>query len=88
MHKAWIRFARAVLGWHLGYSMALYGAVLGLGVGAIFGHPEAGALIGGLAGGLLGMVAGRRISRIIEEQANAPPPAGGWRRWEDDDDWD
>ena len=81
-----IRGARPRVAWHFAYISAVVCGALGLGIGALLGHPEVGAGAGLLIGGPLGAIAGWQLTNRMERDAASPPPPGGWRRWEDDDE--
>ena len=74
-------------------SAALFGAIglaIGILIGLAIGNGGAGAGIGLIGGAVLGLVIGLRLARGVDRDFDtrpAPPP-GGWRRWNDDDEWD
>lgn len=79
---------------HTVWMMVTMAGALGLACGGLIGlalgHPDVGAPFGAVLGAFAGLLVGIRVHRALERDlANPPtPPPGGWRRWDDDDDWD
>jgi hypothetical protein len=61
---------------------------IGFGLGVLLGHPAVGLVIGLATGLLYGGFMAILLRRALREGFQAPPPPGGWRTWDDDDDWD
>ena len=66
------------------------GLLIGLLVGLIVGSPQSGMAIGFLVGVIPGLLIGIRLASRMDMSLETPvtPPPGGWRSWDDDDDWD
>jgi hypothetical protein len=62
------------------------GLLLGLVIGLTAGHPDAG----GLAGAVVGVFFGIRLHKLVRNKLSQPPtpPPGGWKRYNDADEWD
>jgi uncharacterized membrane protein len=65
------------------------GAVLGSLIGLAIGNLAIGLTVGLITGAVAGLITGWRIGGRIEHDLEVPavPPSGGWRHWDDDDDW-
>ena len=61
---------------------------IGFGLGVLLGHPTIGLVVGLAIGLLYGGFFAIVLRRALREGFKAPAPSGGWRKWDDDDDWD
>jgi len=60
----------------------------GLGIGVVLGHPGIGLTVGLVVGTIYAGFMALILRRALAEGITALPPPGGWRKWDDDDDWD
>ena len=67
--------------------LSAVGALAGALLGALLGNLDAGIAAGFVLGMVAGLIVGIRMLNHLTRGLASPPPPGGWRRWDDADEW-